>query len=392
MSDRNRFMHVGRPLVTHWLVGPGPDAVPFKLQGPAAPDPRRTPVLITHGLSAAANTAQTNVGATDASGTLVGHLEGLGADVWLLDWRGSCDAALIARQAQHLDGLPEAAWRAPYRFNLVAQQDLAPAASFVAQRYPQPVRLLAHCMGAAAACMALAGAAPGLAEVIDRAVLSTVGLFFEPDQLRQVLADDHVVAHNRDALGHRIPTLAAQCNPDTWGPLEGLYEMWHDLGAGPLRVNRLPEAPADFRRQAFLYGEPFDPDLLAALYPQPDAPGVRGLFGDISVDLLGDAATFVRAGVALQPDEATPWTAAPGAIDGFARLEQITLVTGRHNRLWHRRSIDQMAEWLWRELPDRGARVTKHVLANYAHQDLFWGPKAPKDTFGLMAEALGLTR
>jgi hypothetical protein len=73
-------------------------------------------------------------------------------------------------------------------------------------------------------------------------------------------------------------------------------------------------------------------------------------------------------------------------LDPFRHLKT-TLITGAENPLWHRESIDRMAEWLAR----RGRPATKHVLDGYGHQDLWWGKRSWDDVFPLVLEAVQLT-
>ena len=70
-------------------------------------------------------------------------------------------------------------------------------------------------------------------------------------------------------------------------------------------------------------------------------------------------------------------------LDAFRDLK-ITLITGAANPLWHRESIDRMAEWLAR----RGEPATKHVLAGYGHQDLWWGKRSWDEVFPLVLQAV----
>jgi hypothetical protein len=69
----------------------------------------------------------------------------------------------------------------------------------------------------------------------------------------------------------------------------------------------------------------------------------------------------------------------------------VTLITGEHNRLWHRGSIDRMYEWLRYRRSGANQKVAKKIFANYAHQDLFWGRNAPDDVYPFIAKQLRLT-
>jgi hypothetical protein len=66
------------------------------------------------------------------------------------------------------------------------------------------------------------------------------------------------------------------------------------------------------------------------------------------------------------------------------------LIAGARNRLWHRDSIDLMYEWLRSNVP-AGARkpsIKKHILPDYAHLDLLWGPNAREDVYELIKDSL----
>ena len=56
----------------------------------------------------------------------------------------------------------------------------------------------------------------------------------------------------------------------------------------------------------------------------------------------------------------------------------VTLITGEQNALWHRESIDRMYEWL----RSNGRRdCVKHVVPDFAHQDLLWGTRSEEVVF-----------
>ena len=100
--------------------------------------------------------------------------------------------------------------------------------------------------------------------------------------------------------------------------------------------------------------------------------------------------------VKADPDAPKLYAALDTAPVGFARLKELTLVTGHLNRLWHRQSVDRMYEWLIRDVKRCRAgdstrpRIEKVVLRGYAHQDLLWAPTAERDVFPTLAKGLGL--
>jgi hypothetical protein len=68
----------------------------------------------------------------------------------------------------------------------------------------------------------------------------------------------------------------------------------------------------------------------------------------------------------------------------FVPFDRITLLTGAQNPLWHRDSVDKMAEWLRRFRRE----VPKHVLDGFGHQDLWWGTRSEKIVFPLVRDAV----
>jgi len=74
----------------------------------------------------------------------------------------------------------------------------------------------------------------------------------------------------------------------------------------------------------------------------------------------------------------------------FGSLAAVTLITGNENRLWHRKSIGEMYQWLRRGPTKPPDKVHMKVLAGYGHQDLLWGKNAKSDVFPyLLKNGLG---
>ena len=66
----------------------------------------------------------------------------------------------------------------------------------------------------------------------------------------------------------------------------------------------------------------------------------------------------------------------------------VTLITGRENKLWLKRGVDDMYEWLKRGPQNPGRDCRKVILRGYAHQDLLWGKRAREDVFPKIKAAL----
>ena len=114
-------------------------------------------------------------------------------------------------------------------------------------------------------------------------------------------------------------------------------------------------------------------------------------FGPIPLRIYLQAARSLRRGFAapLGADDGQSSSAliGPAARARFDEISKITLITGAKNQLWHRGSIDRMYEWLMRGRR-RDVPPEKHVLADYGHQDLFWGRRASTDVFPIIAGGL----
>ena len=128
-----------------------------------------------------------------------------------------------------------------------------------------------------------------------------------------------------------------------------------------------------------------------------NGPLLPGLFGAMSLDLFQHGAENLRAHIATAPKEDRPAGDAQSIISNvengqthrdFERLDAVTLIGGGLNRLWHRDSIDRMADWL-RRSPKMRDKLRKKIFLNYGHQDLFWGRRSSRDVFPYIIEGLG---
>ncbi len=328
-----------------------------------------TPVLVLHGASASCDTFLSPPGASLFDFLNDRH----GMDVWLLDWRGS--HYIAETQAE----------KANASADVVASIDIPEAVALVcAARRVEQISILAHCFGAACLAMAIGGDHLR-ATSIRRLVLATIGLFYEVPWDGWTKTQDRVL----DRVASQTPVLSL--NPDVnaspW-PLiiEETFGDWPKTW-GP------PWPDKFFQRLAFLFGQPF---LVSNLHEAMTPARVKEQFGAVPFKLFqhggqntlrGFAARFDAEGQ-LPPNvpnsEIGQWLARDYLqLDRFEQLD-ITLLTGADNPLWHRDSIDRMAEWLAR----RGRAPRKLVLADYGHQDLWWGRTSWNDVFPLVHNAL----
>jgi pimeloyl-ACP methyl ester carboxylesterase len=381
------------------------------------------PVLLLHGASANHRTFTiSDPNAPDVG--LAPWLARRGFDPWLLDWRGSSAVVAEPRNTPLLRG-PEAA---VFNFNRAAREDLPAAMRKMRQNgVTAPISLVGHCMGSAAIAEAVA---LGTAKAGDVGciVLSALGLFYEAPIESRIKAEERILERlmQRGApatidgqddqpalIDSRIESQEAKQWPDD---LELLYKAWpsalrwHDQESGD-------EALAVCNRASFIFGMPYHHhNLVAVIHGQKKSDrnaateatdrGSRDiraqlpdLFGAIPLHMLlhgarnlreGQATYFVESNHSAQPGRSNTEFISPQARARFHDLENVTLITGALNRLWHRDAIDRMHEWLSRASSSRRRprRYRKHVLSRYAHQDLFWGRESPIEVYPLIEKGL----
>jgi hypothetical protein len=141
-----------------------------------------------------------------------------------------------------------------------------------------------------------------------------------------------------------------------------------------------------------MFGRPFLEGLVDRRDQTVDALLER--FGAMPIALYIQASQNVRRGFAAPYDDIT-WSAAkgeprsdtgrldPGSAGKYLHVERfdgmrVTLITGALNQLWHPDSIRRMYDWLKR---NREVQVSKVVLSDYSHQDLYWAPSAPQEVY-----------
>jgi pimeloyl-ACP methyl ester carboxylesterase len=335
------------------------------------------PVLFLHGGSASCDTFLEPKGRSIFDFLNTHH----GMDVWLLDWRGSHFVTVRAPGPCNEPG------------DTVAEKDIPAALRFIRQkrddeRHPAPVAVVAHCLGAACLSMAIGASHVRSALGLGPVALVAVGLFYEVTWDGWSKVQDRIldrVADEDQTIEFVTPDVSVSKWPDM---MQKTYEMWPNVWGPP------PPWDTDFfRRLAFMFGQPF---LASNLHHHMTQDLLRTQFGAIPFKLYRHAAQNALRGFAApfgaegKLDPGTPNEQISNELAGtYLRLEpfrdlKTTLITGAENPLWHRDSIDRMAEWL-----ARGNRpATKHVLDGYGHQDLWWGKRSWEDVFPLVLEAV----
>jgi pimeloyl-ACP methyl ester carboxylesterase len=333
------------------------------------------PVLFLHGGSASCDTFLEPSGSS-----IVDFLNGRhGMDVWLLDWRAS----------HFVTELAPAPCNQPA--DTVAAQDIPLALKFINETReregrPAPVAVIAHCLGAACLSMAIGAGHVKSSSGLGRIVLVAIGLFYEVTWDGWAKVQDRVLDRIADANA-ATPFITPDVKVRKWPDImEQTFELWPEVWGPPWKDDF-------FRRLAFMFGQPF---LVSNLHERMTEDVVRRQFGAIPFELYRHAgqnalrgfAAVVDAEGTLNPN--TPNDQIPEEVAReYLRLEafrdfDVTLMTGAANPLWHRESIDRMAEWLAR----RGRPATKHVLDGYGHQDLWWGKRSWDEVFPLVYAAV----
>ena len=160
-------------------------------------------------------------------------------------------------------------------------------------------------------------------------------------------------------------------------------------------------------RLSFMYGMPYHHNnLVSDIHGSVSKDGeptekalLPDLFGAIPLHMFIHGAQNIRKGHATfyhrRGEDDRFLFLSTKAHDNFRRLTKVTLITGALNRLWHRNSVDLMYEWLCRGTPEHLRKFKKHVVPDYAHQDLLWGEHSEKCIFpkikaGLEAGSYGV--
>ncbi len=352
----------------------GVSAVPVELR--RLRNDGKVPVLLLHGASACHESF--TIGHTMS---LTEYLCAEKYEPWLLDWRGS--GRLVDELRDQRGGLVR--FPDQFTFDHAAKWDIPAALRRIRDETKAPrIAAVGHCMGAASLAQSIAAGHTkdsGLTHV----VLLALGLFYEPAFDGRIKSQDHVLERARQEKG-----LVVDPRGEGWSSeLQALYDAW-SLRPHPVPDGHLDESERECiemcNRISFMYGPPYrEKNLPASIHKEH----LRRQFGAIPLQMYIHGAQNIRRGWAAPFDARDNDMSLIGgaARDRFKKLESITLMTGAHNQLWHRDSIDRMYEWLLRR-PPRNRVVRKEILPAYEHQDMLWGLDAPATVFPVIKAGL----
>jgi hypothetical protein len=210
---------------------------------------------------------------------------------------------------------------------------------------------------------------------------------------------------------HTVVFDGGRCRPRSgWlieGETTGARGILHDLetregswrNGGATGVMRLTEARGRFRRRrAEGRGSMPAPNSEAKrfiAYSKGDLRKGRAArqFGPIPLSMYVQAARNASGQEAFPgPGGSSDLMNGPGLVNETSlanfRGLSTTLITGKKNQLWHRKSVYNMCEWLSRDPQIPEPRRRRWVLSDYGHQDLLWGKSAREEVFPKIEEGL----
>jgi pimeloyl-ACP methyl ester carboxylesterase len=337
---------------------------------PLGGEPRPGPsVLLVHGGSASAETFT-----TPARSNLVAYLNQHGFDVWALDWRGSNKVAGTQASAG-----------ASFSMNAAAANDLPAAFRHIRAKMHHEARdherlgAVGHCLGGGLLAAAISSDDPETPKVTpSNVVLSALGLFYAAPWDGCVKVQDYII---EQVLGrHPVKSTVDLSYPNAVfpPPMDASYAMWPKA----LRIDCGCEI---CHQLTFMFGHPFlEKNLVAGIH---DDATLAHLFNRMDLTLYKHCGQNLRRGVyaPLDASEDLRDLSAAERPNGKRFTMPVTLITGEQNMLWHRESIDRMYDWL----RSNGRRdCVKHVLPEFAHQDLLWGTRSETAVFPKILEGL----
>ena len=356
----------------------------------------RWPVLLVHGASANRDTF------TTPDGGLARWLAERKFDPWLLEWRGS------NRVVNDPVNRPVLSDRGDiFNFNTAADHDITAAIDAIRPRYGGlPIAIIGFCMGSGILAEAIARGRLRSTGV-ECVVLMTLGLFYETPIDGRLKSEERILERLRGTtveqtgkpfltIDPRVKTRRPDKRFDLETPwpneLEELYLDW----PGRLRSHGEDDRATvqeTCNRLCFLYGTPyFHGNLVEEIHGSDTVPAVLpDRFGAIPLHMFIHASRNVRHGHATVYDRTRSDFhdedfISDEALEHFAHLQKVTLVTGDLNQLWHRNSIDLMHEWLSRGMGRE--KLSKHVVRGYGHQDLLWGSDARRAVYETIGRGL----
>ena len=324
----------------HFLrAGDGVPLTLIRVGGDA--EPVRGPVLLVLGIGMRAEFFR-----PPAIRSLVDVLLDEGWDVWLLNWRGSID----------LDPMP-------WTLDGVARHDLpAAVAEIGAQTGAATIKVVAHCVGAAAVSMA---AVAGLLPEVDTIVANGLSLHvvlppfsrFKLNTLRPVLRrfEPYIDAAWGDGPENLVPLITRSA-----------VRLWHTECRNPT-----------CNMACFAIGSGSHALWVHANLDDATHEWLRHEFGKIPMSAYHQLAVSAKAGQLVSVTRASnlPLRFADAAPKTGARF---ALFTGDQNRTFLPVGQRATHDWLtWH----RPGSASLHVLPGYSHGDLFIGSRAHLEVF-----------
>lgn len=287
------------------------------------------------------------------------YLQAHSYDVWLLDWRASI-------------ALPPT----PFTLDDAAEYDMPAAVAAVAQiTGSDSVQAVVHCAGANAFCMSMA---MGRLPAVSNLVVSQVALHLVVPMVSQTKAQLGLAGLLRRA-GVRYMTPAGDDGQRALQLALGAVSSVH-LECGSVFCHRL----------TYIYGHLYHhAQLNAATHDRLDEQ-----FGRCSTSALEHLSQIITAGHARKFDYGRSGNKERyGSADPPTYLHPepfkipVTFLSGSLNKTYLPASTQRTYDWL---VKANGPECyTRHVLDGYGHLDTFMGERASKDTYPLMAAALG---
>ncbi|WP_137843559.1 alpha/beta fold hydrolase [Microbacterium sp. 2FI] len=311
-------------------------------------EPTKGAVMLVHGVGMRAESFR-----PPHRDTIVEALLLDGWDVWMLNWRGSTD----------LDAVP-------WVLDDVAQFDIpAGVRHIVTETGSSPIKVVAHCQGAAVTSMA---AVTGLLPEVDAIVANGVSL--------------HPVVRPFARVKLRVirPILSTQQSyvDIAWGdgPEKGIrrvtrnaVRLWHTECRAP-----------GCNMASFALGSGHPALWLHSNLDKATHEWVQTEFGKVPLSYYAQLTASDRAGqyVSVRPGAGRParYAAAPPKTDA-----RFTLITGAHNHAFLPASQQATMAFLERHQP---GRHSLEVIPGYGHADVFLGRGAHVDVFPRILRAL----
>lgn len=332
----------------------------------------------------------TTKGATD---NVVIQLLNAGYDVWLYDNRSRPRQASYDKttQGKTVPKVP------PFTLDMIAQEDWPAAVDFILQTTgAKDVQILAHCVGAMSAQMAiLHGGLEGKVRnlVASQLTVQPVTNWFNLAKgdlnLAGALADGQLqpLAQRLAAAGFPIPPeivglLGKLSQVDAVTPPAGFAEMTDNVinllaWYAPFGADHPCESPTCHR----IFGI-FGPSYLHENLNEATHDGIRDFFGVVSVS------SFEQIGLIVAKGQAVDATGQDVYMPHVRRLAlPIHFIAGAKNLEFLPDTSLKTLRWLKTELRDKAALFTRTLYPGYGHMDFFIGKHAGTDIFpDLVAE------